>query len=309
MTAPPPATRCSSRVTVVWRPLPSSRSARDPHAGRRRPARSAMLDLPTPDAPSSAITRPPATSARTSSRPSPVTTETGVTGQGAPGRDALGDLRGVRREVGLRQQDDGLRAAGPGQREQPRDAALVGVGHEALDDGDDVDVRRERLPGRRPARRLGAGEQRAPRVDALERRPAVRPVPPRDAVAGARHGLGVRRRRPRGCRRPTSGARHRSRRRAPWGHLDQARHPGRRAGRALAVATPARVMSIDGTRRLRRGGGRVARSVGVRRLGAPTRSSWTSRTGVIGCSCCVRAARRPAPRPGPGSGTARRWRR
>ncbi len=68
--APPPGTRCSSRVTVVWRPLPSARRPRvrivaPPTRAFRR------VDFPTPDAPSSATVAPAASRARIGSRPTP----------------------------------------------------------------------------------------------------------------------------------------------------------------------------------------------------------------------------------------------
>jgi len=57
---------------------------------------------------------------------------------------------GVLVQVGLGEQDDRSGAGGPGEREEPFDAAQVQVGDHRLDDGDDIGVRGEHLRVRGP---------------------------------------------------------------------------------------------------------------------------------------------------------------
>ena len=75
-------------------------------------------------------------------------------------------------EIGLRQQDDRLRAALPGEREEPLDPPEVVVRVEAADDEDDVDVRRDDLRLRLRPGDL-ADERASPGQDRADRRPAL----------------------------------------------------------------------------------------------------------------------------------------
>ncbi len=170
-TMPPPSRTISSRCEVVWRPRWSS-SRTSCVASSSSPARPfTIVDLPTPDEPTSTAVRFGSRKGRSSSRPSPVLAETASAGQ-APSVTDL-DLGEERRrlvdEVGLREQHDRLRPALPGHGQVALEAARVEVERQRLGEERDVDVRREHLlAGGLP--HLLARDRGAPRKERLDER-------------------------------------------------------------------------------------------------------------------------------------------
>ena len=102
-------------------------------------------DLPTPDEPSAATVRPAAKYGRSASVPSPVTFETACTGTPIATDSTSRARLDVVAEIRLREDDDGLGAALPAERQVPLEPADVQVAVEARGQEDDVDVRGDDL--------------------------------------------------------------------------------------------------------------------------------------------------------------------
>ena len=183
---PPAASRISSRCVVVCRPRWSS-SRTSFVASSSSPASAfTIVDLPTPDEPSRTAVRFGSSHGRSCVEPRAGLRRHGERRARAE-RDRL-DLVEVRRdvvdEVGLRQQDDRLRAALPRHREVALEPAHVEVERQRLDEERDVDVRGEHLLARRVPHLL-ARDRRAAlehRLDEVRRRGRRRPSRRRPAA-------------------------------------------------------------------------------------------------------------------------------
>ena len=125
------------------------------------------VDFPTPDAPMSAIVRLSDASARTSSTPTPDTELVSTTSTPGAASSASCDRRvddvGLVDFVGLRQHDNGRRAALVRQHELAFEPADVRAVRERLHDEHDVDVRGHDLRARVPVPSIGSPRTNADR--------------------------------------------------------------------------------------------------------------------------------------------------